>query len=46
MTERLRLIPPAIAAALLFALAACDDQGGGTQTGEVPAQQEQPAPSQ
>ena len=45
MTKRLRLITPALAAALLFALAACEEQG--TQTGEVPpAQEEQPAPSQ
>ena len=43
MTNRKRLIVPALAAVLLFALAACEEQV--TETGEVP-QQDQPAPVQ
>lgn len=44
MTKRMKLTVPALAAILLFALAACEEQG--TETGEVPQQQDQPAPSQ
>ncbi len=46
MTDRMKLIMPALATILLFALAACEEQG--TETGEIPPQQQQsqPAPSQ
>lgn len=45
MTYRMKLIVPALATILLFALAACEEQS--TETGEIPQQQQdQPATTQ